>query len=80
MATYEIQTDDLAAAVARLVAAAKSENPNLGTFKAECHDGSVVTIRFCRRPPKPTRLRQLAAGPVYSTTASDARSLNAGSK
>jgi hypothetical protein len=64
--TYEISTDDLTKAVAMLVAAAKSEN--LGVFKAECHDGSVLTIRFKTKPPKPSRLRALATGPVYSTT------------
>jgi hypothetical protein len=70
---YDIHTDSLTAAVARLVEAAKKENPSLGTFKAECHDGSTLTIRFRRTPVKPSKLRSLAAGIVFSETRDDGK-------
>lgn len=63
---YEIRTSDLSEAAASLVEAAKLEN--LRYFKAECHDGSVLTIRFKKKPAKKTLLRELSTGPVYCAT------------
>jgi hypothetical protein len=53
---YVIDTDNVTNAIARLVAAFKIQNPGIGTFRAECHDGSTVTMRI-KGPAAPKRRR-----------------------
>lgn len=57
MARYEISTDNFTAAIAKLVAEFRKEDPSIGRFEAVCHDGTKVTIRMpsTQKNSRPTK-------------------------